>query len=273
MEDMEMTASPSPPNPSGEEAAKNGESAGEDADVEELPPVKGFIKTSLLDWDGHIVSTIYLPGCNFRCPFCHNSALVLSPGDMETIPWSEVSAYLMENGDFLDGVCVTGGEPTLHPTLPRLLRTIKDMGLMVKFDTNGTNPDKLKELMEEGLLDYIAMDIKAPLDERYMKAVGLSTDLEKIEESIRIIMEGNVDYEFRTTVVPGITGPREIEDIARHIEGARRYALQQFVPRNTMDPAMMDVAPYTPEEVRDMARTAGEYVREVRVRGLKDLHG
>src|SRR5690554_4050368 len=119
----------------------------------------GFIKTSLLDWDGHVVASIYLPECNFRCPFCHNRDVVLDPESYDEVPWDEIEEFILEHNDFLDGVVVTGGEPTLHDDLPDLLRRIKSLGVKVKLDTNGSNPDMLKDLIDAGLVDYVAMDI------------------------------------------------------------------------------------------------------------------
>ena len=141
----------------------------------------GFIETSLLDWDGHIVASIYLPGCNFRCPYCHNKNAVLNPNSFDEIPIDYIESYISENKDFLDGIVVSGGEPTIHDDLQDLLRKIKGLGLKVKLDTNGTNPNMLEYLISENLIDYIAMDIKAPLNTKYSDAAGVEVNLEDIK--------------------------------------------------------------------------------------------
>ena len=137
--------------------------------------IKGFVDLSLVDWDGKLSCVIFLPNCNFRCPFCHNTTLVLHPERGETIPFERVEDYLNKQKDWLDGVCITGGEPTLHNDLPDLCSKLKEIGFLVKVDTNGTNPTMMKELMNKSLINYIAMDIKAPLTaEKYSKATGIN---------------------------------------------------------------------------------------------------
>ncbi|MDD1746376.1 MAG: anaerobic ribonucleoside-triphosphate reductase activating protein, partial [Methanomassiliicoccales archaeon] len=166
-----------------------------------MPRIAGFNRTSLLDWDGCVSAVIYLPGCNFRCPFCHNRELVLTPEVYEEIPLEFIEEYVRENSEFLDGIVVTGGEPTIHRDLPELVKRIKALGMKVKLDTNGTNPEMLKDLIYAGLLDYVAMDLKAPLDESYDDLAGAKVDLSKVKRSIEIIMGSGIDYEFRTTMV------------------------------------------------------------------------
>jgi len=227
----------------------------------------GLLKTSLLDWDGHVVATVYLPGCNFRCHFCHNKEVVMEPENLKEVPLAELMEFLREHVDFLDGVVITGGEPTLHPDLPDLIKEIKKTGLKVKLDTNGTNPEMLKDLLDSGIIDYVAMDIKAPLDDRYADVAGVEVSLEKIKRSISLIMESGIDYEFRTTVVPILLTPGDIEAIAAYIGGARKFALQQFKPRNTLDPNFSVVRPYSKGLVLGMAETAKQYVRKVTIRG------
>ncbi len=233
---------------------------------------RGFIPTSMVDWDGKIVSTLYLPYCNMRCPFCHNKDLVLSPHNLPPVPWEEITGYLKEHLDFIDGVCITGGEPTLHhPHLVPRLRELKKIGLGIKLDTNGTNPDTLKEWAEEKLIDYVAMDVKAPLDDRYYRACGKEINLEAIKKSIRFLLTGVVGYEFRTTVVPGLHTEKDIVEIAEAIKGAERYVLQQFVPKNSMDPAFEKKEPYPPERLMQMADIIERkgLVSRVKIRGLK----
>ncbi len=227
----------------------------------------GFIRTSLLDWDGHVVAVIYLPGCNFRCPFCHNHEVVLSPGSFEEVPLGEIEAYVRENAEFLDGVVVTGGEPTIHPDLPKLLSRLKALGTKVKLDTNGTNPEMLEDVLEAGLVDYVAMDIKAPLDEKYDDLAGVPVPLDKVKRSIEIIRSSGVDHEFRTTVVPILLASGDVERIAAYIGGAKKYAIQQFRPGSTLDPNLGVVKPYPRGTVLGMAESAKRYVRKVVIRG------
>ena len=227
----------------------------------------GFIRTSLLDWDGRVAAVLYLPGCNLRCPFCHNREIVESPGSMEEVPLEEVEEYVRDNAEFLDGVVVTGGEPTIHPDLPGLLSRLKALGTKVKLDTNGTNPDMLQDVLEAGLVDYVAMDIKAPLDEKYDDLAGVPVPLEKVKRSIEIIRASGVDHEFRTTVVPVLLAPGDVERIAAYIGGAKKYAIQQFRPGDTLNPNLGAVKPYPRGTVLSMAESAKRYVRKVVIRG------
>jgi len=231
--------------------------------------IKGFIETSFLDWDGKIVSTLYVAGCNFRCPFCHNSGLIEKPGDYETIPLSRIEGFLLEHKDFLDGICLTGGEPCLHKNrgLFEFLRRLKDLGFQIKFDSNGADPECLKNVVDQKLADYIAMDIKGPLDERYDKLSGIKTNLAKIKESIKIIMESGIPYEFRTTVVPGLLQGKDIKDIAEYIAGAEKFVFQQFAAEHTWDENLRSVKPYLREKLEEMVEVARPYVANTLIRG------
>ncbi|MFW5914362.1 MAG: anaerobic ribonucleoside-triphosphate reductase activating protein [Thermoplasmatota archaeon] len=228
--------------------------------------VVGFTKTSLLDWDGRVASVVYLPGCNFRCPFCHNRDLVLSPGDLPEVPMGDVEGYLKEHSDFLDGVVITGGEPTLHGDLAELCKRFRSLGLGVKLDTNGTNPDMLQDLIDAGLLDCVSMDLKAPLDSRYDLCSGVEAPLEEIKRSISLLMDSDIDYEFRTTLVPTLHGREEVEEIAAFIGGARKYALQQFRPDVTLEERFSALDPFPGEQMRELAEVAKSYVRKVVIR-------
>lgn len=232
--------------------------------------IKGFLETSFIDWDGKIVSVVYVPLCNFHCPFCHNSGLVKDPQIYETIAAEKIEKYLLEHKDFIDGVCITGGEPCLHEGsgLFEFMRKIKDLGFQIKLDTNGTMPEVLGKAIAEKLIDFIAMDIKGPLDGRYDKLSGVKTDIGKIKESIRIIKEGNVPYEFRMTVIPTLLGKKEIEAAAKYLAGAKLFILQQFDPKNTWDEALRTVKPYSKEELYGMAEAARAFIKDVRVRGV-----
>lgn len=231
--------------------------------------VKGLIESSFLDWDGKIVSTIYLPKCNYRCPFCHNWELIETPEKFKTISNSEIDRLLLSNHDFLDGVCITGGEPTLYSGLCQYIDHLRDLGLKIKLDTNGTNPKMLEELIEEGSIDYIAMDLKGPLDERYERLTGVKTDLVSIKKSIDIIMSSGVDYEFRTTVVPTLIGAEDIKDISMSISNAKKYVLQQFVPNHARDEELRETEPYPKEILQEFQKIAKEYIKVVETRGLR----
>lgn len=190
--------------------------------------IHGFQTLTLLDYPGYTAAAIFLGGCNFRCPFCQNAGLVLHPETEPTIPTEEVLAFLKKRKRVLDGVCITGGEPTLEPELPELIAAIKDMGYLVKLDSNGSRPDILKSLCQQGLLDYVAMDIKSS-PSGYGKSAGLiRPDLDSIRESVRFLMEGTVDYEFRTTVARELHDPEEFEEIGNWLFGCRRYYLQAY---------------------------------------------
>lgn len=227
----------------------------------------GFIETSLLDWDGHIVASIYLPGCNFRCPYCHNKNAVLNPGSFDEVPMEYIESYISENKDFLDGIVVSGGEPTTHNDLADLLRKIKEFGLKVKLDTNGTNPDVLERLISENLIDYIAMDVKAPLNKKYSETAGVDVDLDNIRRSIDIIQSSGIDYEFRTTVVPIFLSEDDVHSIISELSGSKKYALQQFRPDYTLDPALSELKPYPSEMIMSLADAAQKVIKTVTIRG------
>lgn len=229
----------------------------------------GFIKTTLLDWDGMVACTVYLPGCNYRCPFCHNRDIVLHPEEHQKIDEEVVFEYVDENSDFLDGVVISGGEPTLHPDLHRFIIALRQKGMKIKLDTNGSNPDVLDDLLGAGLLDYVAMDVKALLDEKnYDMAAGVKVDLSALKRSISLIIDSGVDHEFRTTVVPHLVREDDPERIAMALNGARRYVLQQFRPLITLDDALNVLDPYSEAKIMDMARKAKKYVRQLNLRGI-----
>jgi pyruvate formate lyase activating enzyme len=231
--------------------------------------IKGFIETSFLDWDGKVVSTLYVAGCNFRCPFCHNSGLIEKPQDYETIPLARIQQFMLEHKDFLDGICLTGGEPCLHENrgLFEFLRRVKGLGFQIKFDTNGADPECLKKAIDQKIVDYIAMDVKGPLDDRYDKLSGVKTNLPRIKESIKIIMEKKVPYEFRTTVVPTLLETGDIEDIAKYIAGAEKFVFQQFAAEHAWDEALRTIKPYFREKLDEMAAVAKPYVANTVIRG------
>ena len=229
--------------------------------------IGGFIKTTLSDWDGKVSCMVFVPGCNFSCPFCHNPDM--AHGDEGIVDENEVLDYIKENSDFLDGFVISGGEPTLNRDLYVFLKKIKKLGLDVKLDTNGSVPDVLDDLIGAKLVDYVAMDVKAPLTpEKYSLATGGYGDVTKIEESIRIIMDSGIDYEFRTTTFPEAVSIEDVTEIARSIRGAKRYCIQQFRPNVTMDPEAGKIKPYSQKQLREMHNAAKPFVKKVVMRGL-----
>jgi len=229
----------------------------------------GLVKQSLVDYPGEVTAVLFTRGCNIRCPFCQNTDLLLrSPRFVEPISLEEALDFLKERKGFLDAVTVTGGEPTLHEDLPHALSAFKALGYLVKLDTNGTNPAMLQQLIAGGILDYVAMDIKAPLDYRkYARACGKLTTEEffNVRSSIRMLMEAGIEVEFRTTVVPLLHSFEDIEEIARYIQGAPLYSLQQFNPSVTLDTDYGAVVPYTRQEMQALADRCAPFVQNVRV--------
>ncbi|HHE67573.1 MAG TPA: anaerobic ribonucleoside-triphosphate reductase activating protein [Candidatus Parcubacteria bacterium] len=208
----------------------------------------GLQKLTLIDFPGRVAATLFFSGCNFRCPWCYSSELVLPEKikNQPKIPEKEVFDFLKKRRGLLEGVVFCGGEPTMHKELPSLAKKIKKMGFLLKLDTNGSNPKMLRELVEKNLLDYVAMDIKAP-KEKYSQITGGKAELKKIEQSIDFLILGKVDYEFRSTIVPGLHSEKDIIEMARWIKGAKRYFLQNFLPEKTLKPEFEKVKPY-PEE-------------------------
>ena len=189
-------------------------------------------KTTLLDYPGHVAATIFAGGCNFRCPFCHNRDIVLKSSSLVPLSTEEILGFLKKRRNVLTGVCITGGEPTLYPDLPDLIWLIKELGYLVKLDTNGTNPQMLQDLIHRGLIDYCAMDIKnAP--EKYGVTVGIHKehtgfDLTAIDRSVQILMQQRIPYEFRTTIVKELHDENDMLSISQWIAGADAYFLQSY---------------------------------------------
>jgi len=226
--------------------------------------IKGFVSVSLVDWDATVSSVIFLPGCNMRCPFCYNRKLVLQPNEMPTVPLEKILNYLKKKKGWIEGVVITGGEPTIHEDLPALCREIKNLDLLVKLDTNGTNPDMIKELNGKGFIDYIAMDVKAPLrEEKYSEASGINTTalLAKMEQTTQTLLLGEVGYEFRTTLVPTLHQIDDIREICEKIKGCRKYALQSFkADAETIDPNFQKLKPFSKSEIERLFKTAKNLV-------------
>ncbi len=203
---------------------------------------------SLIDYPGRICAIIFTQGCNFRCPYCHNPELVEPSLYGTGVAEREVMAFLERRRGKLDAVSITGGEPLLQRDLITFIEQVRALGYMVKIDTNGSFPQVLKEMLDKGLLDYIAMDVKAPL-EKYREVVKASIQPESIAQSIQLIMNSGIDYEFKTTVVNSLLTGQDLEKIGILIKGAKRYFLQQFVPSKTLDPAFMNEKPWADDEL------------------------
>lgn len=231
--------------------------------------IAGFGKTSLLDWRGKVACVIYLAGCDFRCPYCHNKEIVVNPEKADDLDEEKIFQFIEENADFLDGVVVSGGEPTINKDLFKLIKRIKAMKMKVKLDTNGYNPDTLDDLIGASYIDSVSMDIKSGLTkERYSAAAGVDIDPEIIKRSIHIIMDSEIECEFRTTVSPILVKPEDIESIAHEIRGAKLYTLQQFRPKICLDSRLEAMDPYKESVLRQMADIAKQYVKSVEIKGI-----
>ncbi len=228
--------------------------------------IKGIEKFSSRDFPGHISSTVFLGGCSFRCPYCHNSELVLRPETIQTMPVDIFLSYLDGRKGWLEAVCLTGGEPLLHEDVEDLVRVVRERGLLVKLDTNGSFPERLEGLLAAGLLDWVAMDVKAPL-ERYREVTRVNVDVESIVRSADILRNSGVRHTFRTTVVPGFVGKEDVVKIGEWLNGAANYLIQQFVPQTTIDPVFLEVKPFSRPELEDIVAAAKPYFDDVRIEG------
>jgi len=225
--------------------------------------IGGFEKMSLIDYPGHMSAIIFTSGCNFRCPYCHNPELV-----EETAPLLEqkdIYEFLRTRVGRLEAVSITGGEPTMHADLPDMIRTIRAIGYRIILDSNGTHPDMLKELIDQKLVDYIAMDIKAPIGE-YPRITGMPTNFDAIEKSIDLLMSSPIEYEFRTTIIKSLLSPADILQIAQRIKGARLYALQKFISKKILNPQFRSKTTYSDTEFEDMQKTIAPLVTECIIR-------
>jgi pyruvate formate lyase activating enzyme len=272
--------------------------------------IGGLQKVTLIDYPGKLACTVFLSGCNFRCPFCYSKELVLpeeikkqihphtkeaqlknyakrsaSYGVGAGISEKEFLSFLKKRKKFLEGIVICGGEPTIHKDLPDFIKKIKKLGYLVKLDTNGSNPKMLKDLIDKKLIDYVAMDIKAP-KEKYNKATGVKVDIKKIQKSIDILKKGGIDYEFRSTIVPTIHIKEDVIEMAKWISqpthlrpafakasankqgfgGQGRYYLQNFRPEKTIDPKFEKIKPYPPEFLLEIQKTIAPFFEICRVR-------
>ncbi|MCX8183798.1 MAG: anaerobic ribonucleoside-triphosphate reductase activating protein [Crenarchaeota archaeon] len=227
--------------------------------------IKGIQKLSLIDYPGRVACTLFTFGCNFRCPYCHNPELVIDDGT-PLIPERDVLRFLDERKGFLNGVCITGGEPSLHDDLPGFIRRVKGLGYSVKLDTNGTSPEMLRRLIGERLVDYIAMDVKAPL-EKYENVVRVKVDASRIAESVKIV-KAFPEHEFRTTVVPELLVREDILAIARWLKGARRFFIQQFKPTKTLDKTFLEKQVYLTGELEKICNEVKSFFEVCKIRNV-----
>ncbi len=228
--------------------------------------IRGFIPASMLDWPGKLAAVLFIGGCNLRCPFCHNPSLVLESPELPILNWEDLHSHLFRKRGWLDGVCVTGGEPTLWGELQGFLRTLRSMGLAIKLDTNGTLPERLSSLIGEGLLDAVSMDLKTS-PRKYGSATGNGTSFDRIAESMELLLDSRLEVEFRCTVVPGLVELEDLLDLASFLRGRAGITLQQFRPRETLHPKYRELQPYEDDLLREWSRCLSELL-PVRLRGL-----
>ncbi len=227
----------------------------------------GFQKMTMLDYPGKVACTVFTGGCNFRCPFCHNASLVTEIDESALWEEAEIIQYLYKRKGIIDGVCITGGEPLMQKDIAEFIENVKKTGMPVKLDTNGSYPDRLKELVADGLIDYVAMDIKNS-KEKYPVTVGLEKyDISKVEESVGFLLSDAVDYEFRTTVVKEFHTADDIADITQWIVGAKRYFLQGFVDSGNLIGSELHA--FRPQEMVEFCTLAQKNVPNTVLRGVK----
>jgi len=229
--------------------------------------IKGFQKLSLIEYPGKLAAVVFVGKCDFRCHFCYNIDLVKNYKKLPDVPEKKILDFLSTRKGLLDGVAITGGEPTIHKGLPAFMKKIKELGFLVMFETNGSNPGMIKELIDNKLVDYIAMDIKAPL-KKYDRVAGVKVNKKKIQESIDIIRNSKLDYEFRTTVIPKLFDEKDAATIGKWLKGSKRFFLQQFRPDNTLDGSYQKIKPYPPEKLKEFVKIMKPYFKSVKVRGI-----
>ena len=238
--------------------------------------IHGLNKLTLLDYPGHMACLIFTGACNYRCPFCHNASLVLNPNSQPAISEEEIFAFLQSRKGILEGVCISGGEPTLQADLPKFIRKIRTMGFHVKLDTNGSRPGILKALLEEGLLDYVSMDIKNAL-KKYLSTIGIPESVsgfnnlitDSVRQSAELLMQSSIPYEFRTTVVKELHSEEDLLSIGKWLNGANAYYLQSFRDSETLVGASLgQFHAYEPEQMRAFRDMLKPYFETVEVRGI-----
>jgi pyruvate formate lyase activating enzyme len=228
--------------------------------------IGGFQKTSLLDYPDRISAIVWTSGCNFRCPFCYNKSLAL--GTAELFPQDEILSFLSKRKALLEGVVISGGEPLLHDDIVDFIKKIKDLRLLVKIDTNGTFPERLRELLDQQLVDYVAMDVKAP-QKKYQQLTGTKLDVNKIDASIELLKTKAPAYEFKTTVIPGLLTKGDIIDIAQWLNGAETYFLQQFkIKAPLVSSALETTIPYSREYLLETLEEIKPFFKHCALRGV-----
>ena len=227
--------------------------------------IGGFQKSSLIDYPEKISAIVFTQECNFRCPYCHNPELIKGKREEERGKRKQIFEFLNSRISKLDGVVITGGEPTLHNDLPQFIGQIKDLGFSVKLDTNGTNPVMFQKLIDETLIDYVAMDIKAPI-EKYSEVVCAQVNSDDILKSIEILKKSNIDYEFRTTVVKSQLSIDDFDNIGELIKGAKKYFLQRFLPTKTLNKFYINQTTYSDEEFITIIENLKKYVNHIGLR-------
>lgn len=217
--------------------------------------IKGFIKTSLVDWPGKVCSVIFLAGCGFRCPACHNRRLVLEPDSIPDYPVGKILDYLRSRKGWIDGITVTGGEPTIRKNLPDLLRRFRGLKIGIKLDTNGSNPAMLAALVRSGLVDAVFMDVKAPLGNKsYARVAGVPVDVRRVRRSIDILKSSALEVAFRTTAIPGMVEEPELEAIKQALGNVRRFIVQPFQNRETLNEELGRTTPFDQGRIDEMRR-------------------
>lgn len=228
--------------------------------------IQGLLKLSLLDYPGTVACTLFTGGCNFRCPFCHNASLVLPEQFTEPISENDFFSFLKKRKSVIDGVCISGGEPLMQKDILSFISEIKKIGYKIKLDTNGSFPEKLKELVCDGLIDYVAMDIKNS-PEKYSVTAGYNTlDFSSINESINFLLSGKIPYEFRTTAVRELHNEESFKGIAKLISGAENYFIQNFVDSGNL--IKSGYSGFTPQELSSFAEIVRPTVKNISLRGL-----
>ncbi|MBQ7464541.1 MAG: anaerobic ribonucleoside-triphosphate reductase activating protein [Lachnospiraceae bacterium] len=228
--------------------------------------IYGLTKTTLLDYPGRTACTVFAGNCNFRCIYCHNFELVTDPPQDSIIKEEEIIAFLEKRKNVLQGICISGGEPTLDPGLKDFIKKVRDTGYPVKLDTNGYRPEVLKELLSEGLIDMVAMDIKTDR-ERYPVLTGIpGLDIKKLDESVKLIMESGIEYEFRCTVIRGFFDEKASHDVGVWLEGAERLFLQEYEESENVPDRTLQAA--SKEEMEKYREILSGYIKEVKLRGI-----
>ena len=227
--------------------------------------IGGLQKFSLIDYPGKTCATIFTQGCNFHCRYCHNPELVLPDQFGPTIALTTVYQFLKKRKNKLEAICITGGEPTLHQDLIPVMQKIKNMGFLVKLDTNGTKPAILAKAIKLNCVNYLAMDIKAPL-EKYSQIVDQPVAVADIKKSIRLIIDSGIEHEFRTTIVKSLISSQDLIKIGQTIQGAQKYYLQKFIPSKLVDPALMKNKSYSQQELEKIAKKIKQWVEICEVR-------